>query len=286
MPLFSEFKKELPIFKNDEPHYYAPDGSDIRLGPQFDIMPGNVASATFQPKNASIAVAHSKDAPIAIAEKWFYPQADDLPNFYLWMNDGKGVDEIYEITPGTKFEIPVGTKFQVYNHSEKPVPVMMISYPYWPQDDRANHLNIYGEGPWIAADFGNRAPEHHTYLDHQGKLDLSYKDPFFTQGMSGDDYVRISLASIGQNPDEYKIAGRTWTNYAEQLAGLTREQSDRKILEIASVNITSEMQGQRILPLSEEEKQQVISMQYPAPRPRTNSADRLLPVDLVQVPGV
>ncbi len=273
MPVFADLIKDLPVFKC-EPHYYAPDGSDIRLGPQYGIMPGNIASATFQPKSASQAVVHSYEAPIAIAEKWFYLKADDLPNFYLWMND-----EIYEITPGTKIEMPVGTRFQIFNPSEKPVPVLMITYPYWPQDERAGMLTAPVEGSWKSTDFGNRAPQHHTYLDKEGILDLSRKDPFFVEGMSGDDYVRVSLASVGQNPDDYKIAGKTWTSYAEKLKGLTQAESDKEVLEITPTDIPNEMQSQRIFALSEEEKTRVINMQRsPSPAISGTSVERTSPI--------
>lgn len=256
--------KDLPIF-NCDPHYYAPDGSQIRLGPQYNMLQGNVASATFAANSVSQAVMHSKEAPIAIAEKWFYPKEEGLPNFYLSMDD-----EIYEITPGTKIEMPVGTQFQVFNPSKTPLPILMITYPWWPQDERAQLLVDKVEGPWKKTDLENPVPRHHTYLTPAQILELSTtaKDRFFSEGMSGDDYVKKCLGSIGQNPDDYKIAGKTWTNYADKLVGLTQEAAEKICLDIPATPIPSEMQSKIIPPLSAQEKEEVIRLS----RVKTESA--------------
>lgn len=243
---------QLPVFSRDT-DYYAPDFSEIRLGPQIDIMPGNIASATFAAGKASQTVVHSTNAPIPISEKWFYPKDDNLPNVYILLND-----DIYQITPGTKLEMPLGTKFQLYNPSDKPAPFLMITYPYWPQDERAAKLTDAVEGPWQSENKDHGQP--HSALTPEKIRAISYDDPFFREGMSGDEYVRTCLESVGQNIDDYNIAGKTWTNYEKEFEGLTPQECEIKALHIDPVAITADMDGKRIYPLSPEEKERIINL--------------------------
>lgn len=205
--------KQLQVFTRDW-LYKAPDSSEIGLGPQkfnsdSDINgPGSIATAIFMP-GAANAVMHKR-----LAEQWFYI---DGPDFYIWLCPESCPIELgqyYKITPGTKFEIPPRTKFQVYNPSNELVPVLMITFPFWPQDDSSTDEITFPEGvfkPKEPCPFEAKKVED-GYIEQ-----LYMEDPIAQVSRSGFEYVQIALASIGEDVHSYRIAGDFWFKFSGQL---------------------------------------------------------------------
>lgn len=205
--------KQLQIFSRPW-CYKAPDGSKIGLGPQkFNLEadtdgPGSNATATFMP-GAANAVMHNQ-----LAEQWFYI---DGPEFYIWLcPEEKPVTEgqYYKIAPGAKLEIPPRTKFQVYNPSNEPVPVLMVTFPFWPQGDRSMSEILFPVGPFQPQDALNFQSKT---IDEDYIERLYTEDPIAQISNSGFEYVQNALASIGEDVHSYRIAGETWFEFTGQL---------------------------------------------------------------------
>lgn len=202
-------QNSLSIFQRDSV-YKAPDTSEITLGPQKFYRkaknngPGSVAMATFF-HGASTAVMCKE-----IFEQWFYI---DGPRFYLWLcqehkhpSEGK----FYQVTPGTKIEIPPRTKFQLYNPSDEKVQVLMVTSPYWPQDETAKDTITYPVGAWKKTYLS----EFHAKAISQDYLDSLYEDDEIAKAVSsGFEYIEKILLLIGEAVADYSIIGDTWFTF-------------------------------------------------------------------------
>jgi len=202
---------ELDVFKR-EWVYLAPDRSQIRLGPQSFVKKdgslgfGSIATAMFDP-GPSTAVMHN-----TISEQWFYL---DGPNFYFWLcpeNEPTKNGHFYLITPGTKLEIPPRHKFQLFNFSNEPVPVLMMEYPFWPQNELANAEIAFPEGPWQVQEPGEfKAKEIASdYIER-----LYSEDSIALTSENGSEYVDYALKSIGHDVNEYLVAGSAFSSFVD-----------------------------------------------------------------------
>ncbi len=194
--------------------YRAPDFSEIRLGPQkFDLSsdkngPGSICVATFR-QGASQAVEHK-----TVSEQWFYADGPDVILFLASKDQKLEEGSYYLITPRTKFEIPVGYTFQLYNRSDAAAHFLLVTHPFWPQDKTAQEEVISKKGPWqedrcefVAVD----VPED--YINN-----LHAEDPIAQRCHSGYQYAKEAFLSIGHDIRTYKIAG-IWSAEEDQ-AGL------------------------------------------------------------------
>ena len=199
-------QSQLKIFQRERA-FLAPDTSEISLGPQkynreANINgPGSNATATFS-HGASSSVMHN-----TLSEQWFYM---DGPEFFLWLcPEDKSVDEgkFYKVTPGSKIEIPPKTKFQVYNPTFNEVQVLIVTNPFWPQDETVLTEIAFPEGPWHRED----TIEFQADVVAEDYMDRMYnEDPIAQQATSGFDYVEKALASIDENINTYSIIGDSW----------------------------------------------------------------------------
>jgi mannose-6-phosphate isomerase-like protein (cupin superfamily) len=120
--------KDLP----DKLDYAAPDGSEIRLLPTFDV--GGLAHCTLPAGGTSLPVAHK-----TVNEIWYFLEGRGE----VWRRAGDE-EEVTEVAPGRCLTIPTGTAFQFRNTGDQPLRFVISTMPAWPGPDEARSV----EGRW------------------------------------------------------------------------------------------------------------------------------------------
>lgn len=229
--------QNLDVFKRAWA-YIAGDTSEIRLGPQAFVDDngqktfGSIAAATFNP-GASTAVLHN-----TVSEQWYYL---DGPDFYFWLcpqDEPNENGEYFLIKPGMKFEVPPKHKIQVFNFSEAPVSVLLLVYPFWPQDKSVEQEVLFPVGPWqvrAPCDFVAKDVDK-AYMEH-----LYTDDPIALRSKNGSEYINNVLESIDVNQEEFRLAGNLWSSIeSNEWVTVPNDTSNPKV--VAALN-----QGERKL---------------------------------------
>jgi mannose-6-phosphate isomerase-like protein (cupin superfamily) len=118
---------------SQEPHYLAPDGSEIRLLPTLDR--GGLAHCTLQPGRSSLPVAHH-----TVEEIWFFLEGEGE----VWRKQGEEQTVVY-VSPGMSLTIPQGTHFQFRNMGTLPLRFLIATMPPWPGPQEAYPVVGYWE---------------------------------------------------------------------------------------------------------------------------------------------
>ncbi len=119
----------------DRPDARSPAGAEIRF-----IMDGpaaNMIHSTVPPGQTNRATIHAR-----VSEFWHVLEGDGE----IWRRQGEE-ERITRLAPGVSIDIPVGTAFQYRNPGAAPLRFICITFPPWPGDEEASHV----EGPWAAS---------------------------------------------------------------------------------------------------------------------------------------
>ena len=85
--------------------------------------------------------------------------------------------------------------------------VLIVTNPFWPQDETVLKEIAFTEGPWKREDTiefqADVVPED--YMDR-----MYFEDPIAQRATSGFDYVEKALASISEDINTYSIIGDSW----------------------------------------------------------------------------
>jgi mannose-6-phosphate isomerase-like protein (cupin superfamily) len=114
------------------PEAKSPAGADIRY--LMDGPTGNMIHSTVPPYQVNRGSVHA-----TVNEFWFVLEGHGQ----IWRDNGSE-SSITDLVPGIAIDIPVGTKFQYRNISEKELKFICISMPPWPGDSEATYI----QGIW------------------------------------------------------------------------------------------------------------------------------------------
>jgi mannose-6-phosphate isomerase-like protein (cupin superfamily) len=112
----------------EHPDAKSPAGADICF--LMDSALGNMIHSTVPPYQINKATIHA-----TVSEFWYILEGHGE----IWRDDG--VDSgVTDLVPGTSIDIPVGTKFQYRNVSDKALKLICIAMPPWPGDSEATYI--------------------------------------------------------------------------------------------------------------------------------------------------
>ncbi|MEO0746309.1 MAG: cupin domain-containing protein [Pseudomonadota bacterium] len=111
------------------PDARSPAGAEIRFimdGPQ-----ANMIHSTVPPGQINRATVHA-----TVSEFWHVLEGAGE----IWRRS-ESVERITPLLPGTSIDIPVGTAFQYRCNGDVPLKFICVTFPPWPGDTEATHLN-------------------------------------------------------------------------------------------------------------------------------------------------
>lgn len=114
------------------PEARSPAGAEIRF-----IMDGpaaNMIHGTVPPGQVNRATVHA-----TVSEFWHVLSGEGE----IWRRDG-AEERVTRLAAGVSIDIPVGVAFQYRAIGSEPLTFICVTFPPWPGDDEATHL----EGPW------------------------------------------------------------------------------------------------------------------------------------------
>jgi mannose-6-phosphate isomerase-like protein (cupin superfamily) len=121
--------------------YLAPDGSEIRLLPEFsdEFSDGGLSHCTLPPGKVSMPCYHK-----TVQEIWYCLSGEGE----VWRKavaGGNGETVVFQ--PGVSLTIPVATAFQFRNTGRDPLCFVIVTIPHWPGPQEA----IPTDGKWPAS---------------------------------------------------------------------------------------------------------------------------------------
>ncbi|MEO0692743.1 MAG: cupin domain-containing protein [Pseudomonadota bacterium] len=111
------------------PDARSPAGAEIRFimdGPQ-----ANMIHSTVPPEQINRATVHA-----TVSEFWHVLEGAGE----IWRRS-ESVERITPLLPGTSIDIPCGTAFQYRCIGDVPLTFICITFPPWPGDEEATHLD-------------------------------------------------------------------------------------------------------------------------------------------------
>jgi mannose-6-phosphate isomerase-like protein (cupin superfamily) len=118
---------------SEVPDDIAPDGSEIRLV-SVEMAGASMVHCTLKAGGTTRAVHHR-----SVSETWLCISGEGR----LWRSQD-GVRETVNLSPGTGASIASGTRFQFTNDGTTPLEIVIATFPPWPGEGEAIHV----EGEW------------------------------------------------------------------------------------------------------------------------------------------
>ncbi len=114
------------------PDAKSPAGADIRY--IMDGVTGNMIHSTVPAHQINKATVHA-----TVSEFWYVLEGHGE----IWRDDGSE-SRVTTLVPGTSIDIPVGTRFQYRNVSDRDLKFICVTMPRWPGDSEATFI----KGKW------------------------------------------------------------------------------------------------------------------------------------------
>jgi len=112
----------------EQPDAKSPAGADIRY--LMDGVTGHMIHSTVPAHQINKATVHA-----TVSEFWYVLEGHGE----IWRDDGSD-NRVTALLPGTSIDIPVGTRFQYRNVSDRDLKFICVTMPRWPGDAEATFI--------------------------------------------------------------------------------------------------------------------------------------------------